>query len=75
MKTISVDEAKRILSSLLEEVERGETVLISRNGRPVAALTPIVEHSLTSGVAGMRAQHQIRLGGTTIRELVNEGRR
>ena len=40
MQTKNVTEAKAQLSRLLEAVERGERVAISRAGRPVAELTP-----------------------------------
>lgn len=35
---MNVHEAKSQLSKLLEKVERGETVTIARNGKPVAEL-------------------------------------
>jgi prevent-host-death family protein len=75
MKTVDVHEAKSILSRLLEEVERGETVVIARNGRPVAELTAIVKPTLAASVSAIRAKHPIRLGGLSVRELVDEGRR
>jgi prevent-host-death family protein len=40
MKKASVSEAKNGLSALLQEVERGETVLITSRGRPIATLAP-----------------------------------
>ncbi len=40
MKTVSVSEVKAKLSALLRRVARGETVLISSRGRPVARLEP-----------------------------------
>ena len=36
----TVTEAKAQLSSLLDRVSRGEEVIISRAGKPVAALVP-----------------------------------
>ncbi len=36
----SVTDAKNGLSALLEEVKRGETVLITSRGKPVATLAP-----------------------------------
>jgi prevent-host-death family protein len=75
VKTVNVHEAKTTLSRLLEEVERGETVVIARNGRPVAELRAIAKPSMAAGVAAFRAQHQIDLGGVSIRELIDEGRR
>lgn len=41
MKTVNVHDAKTHLSALLGEVERGEEVVIARNGRPVARLTRV----------------------------------
>lgn len=38
MKIVNVHEAKSILSALLAAVERGEEVVIARNGTPVARL-------------------------------------
>lgn len=40
MKRVSVSEAKSGLTELLDEVRRGETVLITHDGRPVARLGP-----------------------------------
>jgi prevent-host-death family protein len=75
MKTVNVHEAKSTLSRLLEEVERGETVVIARNGRPVAELTAIVKPTLAAGVAAVRARHRVSLSGVTVRDLIDEGRR
>ena len=40
MTTIGVHEAKATLSDLLRRVESGETVVITRRGKPVAELRP-----------------------------------
>jgi prevent-host-death family protein len=40
MRTIQSSDAKTRLSELLDEVERGETVVITRHGRAVARLVP-----------------------------------
>jgi prevent-host-death family protein len=45
MRMVSVYEAKTSLSKLLTEVEAGEEVVISRNGRPIARLTPVVQRT------------------------------
>lgn len=39
MVTVSLAEAKAHLSSILDRVEAGETVVITRRGRPVARVT------------------------------------
>jgi prevent-host-death family protein len=38
MVTVTLSEAKAQLSELLDRVEAGQTVMITRNGRPVAQL-------------------------------------
>ncbi len=42
---VNVYEAKTSLSKLLTEVEAGEEIVISRNGRPIARLTPIQQRT------------------------------
>ncbi len=39
MKVVNIHQAKTTLSQLLNEVGRGEDVVIARNGKPVARLT------------------------------------
>lgn len=39
MTQVNVHEAKTTLSKLLERVERGEEIVIARNGTPVAKLS------------------------------------
>jgi prevent-host-death family protein len=39
-KSVNVHEAKTHLSRLLEQVERGEEVVVARAGRPVARIVP-----------------------------------
>jgi prevent-host-death family protein len=41
MRTVNVHAAKTNLSSLLEEVEKGEEIVIARAGKPVARLVAI----------------------------------
>jgi prevent-host-death family protein len=41
MKTVGTLEAKTHLSRLLDEVERGEEVVITRHGKPVARLQAV----------------------------------
>ena len=41
MDSVNVHTAKTHLSRLLERVERGEEILIARNGTPVARLAPL----------------------------------
>jgi prevent-host-death family protein len=43
MKTIQASDAKTNFLRLLDEVERGESVVITRHGKPVAHLIPQIE--------------------------------
>lgn len=43
MRKVSVADAKAQLSSLLDEVERGDAVTITRHNVPVAELRPIAQ--------------------------------
>jgi prevent-host-death family protein len=41
METISVADTKAHLSKLLDRVEKGEEIVVTRRGRPVARLSPV----------------------------------
>jgi prevent-host-death family protein len=45
MRTVSAREANQAFSKLLQAVVEGEEVVITRRGKPVARLTPIMEES------------------------------
>lgn len=40
MRNIQSSEAKARFSELLDDVERGETIVITRHGQPVARIVP-----------------------------------
>ena len=40
MKTVSIRDAKNRLTELAREVEEGETIVVTRNGKPVFNLVP-----------------------------------
>lgn len=79
MKEIGAFEAKNKLSEILRAVERGERFIITRRGKPVAEIGPPPgEHRLTpqEAVARIEAIREKNvLGGLSIRELIEEGRR
>ena len=81
MKTIGAFQAKTQLSQLLDEVEKGEAVTITRHGRAVAVLAPIQPaRRKKTGEAWLtevqRLRKGITLGGAvTIRQLIDEGRK
>lgn len=79
MKTIGAYEAKTHLSRLLDEVAKGETFTITKHGVPVAMLVPAPEarrQRTNEVIAALREfRKELTLGGLSIRELIEEGRR
>lgn len=79
-KTVGAYEAKTHLAELLDRVERGERVTITRHGRPVAVLAPppgVADRTAGETVdALLELRRGRRLGsGLSIRDLITEGRR
>jgi prevent-host-death family protein len=75
---VGVYEAKTNLAKLLDRVERGETITITRHGRPVAKLMAVTEKRMTPAEAVeaiKKARKGRTLGGISIKELISEGRR
>jgi prevent-host-death family protein len=79
MVTIGAFEAKTHFSALLERVARGEEVIITRHGKPVARLVPaaVADRARVDRAIGrLKALRSGRtLGGLSWRELRDEGRR
>ena len=78
--TVGAYEAKTHLSELLEKVEAGEEITITKHGAPVAKLVPIKKEASTEErvAAIQRIQMLSRglsLGGLKTKDLVSEGRR
>ncbi len=40
MREVQASEAKARLPQLLDEVEHGETIIVTRHGRPIARIVP-----------------------------------
>ena len=55
MSTYSVAEAKAHLSELLARAEKGEKVLITRRGEPVAQLSAVTQPKRSIDFARLRA--------------------
>jgi len=49
MKTLNVSEAKTHFSSVVDQVEQGETVLICRRNLPVAKMTSVAPDRVSKG--------------------------
>jgi prevent-host-death family protein len=78
MESVGTYELKGNLSKLLERVERGERITITRRGKPVAVLgpPPSEKPDVEEAVRKMKEFGKGRsLGGLSIREMIEEGRR
>jgi prevent-host-death family protein len=53
MREIQASDAKTHLPALLDDVEAGETIVITRHGKPVARLVPEPEAQLARVLAAM----------------------
>ncbi len=63
MRTVSVSKFKASLSEYLRYVQKGDEVLVTDHGRPVARLTAIkVDESLPAHLRGMIARGEARMG-------------
>ncbi len=86
MTTVTVQEAGVHFQKLIEQVEKGEIVEITRDGRPVATISSApapkperdpeaIKKAIDEWIA-YRDEHNITLGSDiTIRELMEEGRK
>ena len=73
MREIQASEAKTHLPRLLDEVESGETILITRHGRAIARLVPEADRrqvEIDGAIARIRALRR-RTGKITLEELLS----
>ncbi len=79
MLSVGAYEAKTHLPRLLDRVAKGETITITKHGVPIAMLVPAPEarqKNIREVIAALREFRRGKtLGGITIRELIDEGRR
>ncbi len=72
MRDIQASDAKTRLPQILDEVERGETVRITRHGRPIARIVPETDRrqaEIDKAIANIRALRR-RTGKITPEEIV-----
>jgi prevent-host-death family protein len=78
--TVGAYEAKTHLAELLERVESGEEITITRHGSPVARLVPVRRKATADerGAAIRRIRTLsagLRLRGLKVKDLIAEGRK
>ena len=78
-ESVGAYEAKTHLPQLLERVAKGERITITRHGVPVAVLVPAPSAEKPDVRAAVEDMKRFRkgrsLGGLSIREMIEEGRR
>lgn len=78
MRTLAVYEVKANLSTLLDQVEAGEEITVTRRGVPIARIVP--DHPPTKpDISGLIARikstrRKSTLDGLSLRDLIEEGR-
>lgn len=81
MREVQASEAKTHLPQLLDEVERGETVVITRHGRPIARLVPEAERrqaeidEAVEGILALRKKLKSKITVEEILSSIREGRK
>jgi prevent-host-death family protein len=78
LKQVGVYDAKTHLARLLDEVETGQEITITRHGKPIARLVPLGprRRSVAEAIDAIRQSRKGRtLGGVRIRDLIDEGRK
>ena len=76
--SVGAYEAKTHLPRLLDQVERGATITITKHGRAVARLVPVDPPIADADetIAALRSLRVgIRRGDNTIRDMIEQGRR
>ncbi|MHC5539055.1 type II toxin-antitoxin system Phd/YefM family antitoxin [Singulisphaera rosea] len=83
MKSVGSYEAKTHLPHLLSRVEKGETITITKRGKPIAVLSPAQEQpkrDVKAVIEELRAfskkhvQARGSLSALEIKEMIEEGR-
>ena len=83
MKSVGSYEAKTHLPRLLSEVEKGESITITKRGKPIAVLSPAQERPTRDvravieefrAFSRQHAQTRSAVSAGEIKEMIEEGR-
>ena len=79
-REVQASNAKTHLPRLLDEVERGETIIITRHGRPIARIVPEAsqrQREIDDAIDDIRelAKHSGKITVDEILSLIREGRK
>lgn len=79
MKSVNLADAKARLSALVDEAKAGESVVITRHGKPVAQLVPLAKAKKPIDFEALKAftdsmPYQEEDAGTFMRRLRDDAR-
>lgn len=78
MKTVAIYEMKANLSHLLDQVEAGEEITVTRRGVPIARIIPDhppVKADVAALIARIKStRHKSSLQGLDLNDMIEEGR-
>ncbi len=77
MRQLGSYEVKTHLAELLEAVEHGETIIVTRRGKPIAKIEPYCPPSMSIDTIAQEFE-RLRLSlkpQESLRDLIEEGRR
>lgn len=72
MREIQASEAKTHLPRVLDDVERGETIVVTRHGRPIARIVPETacrQEEIDAAIAGLK-ELRARVGRMAREEIL-----
>lgn len=76
--TVGAYQAKTNFSQLIERVTRGERITITKHGVPVVVISPVEPETHRPAAEVIRElkvfRRALRLGGESLREMIEEGR-
>ncbi len=79
MDTVGAYEAKTHLPKLLDRVAKGEQIIITRHGSPVAILRPADKEKQIDVAAVIQKMRRFRkthrLNGLAIKDMIEQGRK
>jgi prevent-host-death family protein len=76
LREVQASEAKTHLPQLLDEVERGATIVITRHGRRIARLVPAAQHrqqeiaEALENIKKLGKEIRAEFGGATVEEIL-----
>lgn len=79
-REVQASDAKTHLAQLLDDVERGATIVITRHGRAIARLIPELDRrqaEIDQAIEGLMAMRRTlpRVSADEIRAMIDEGRK